>query len=152
MRRPLSIMFVVMMLAVGLGASPAGADRALAVSITAEETIPSGGEFVASGPAEVAGLICPEGTTSNVLVSSRESRTVHFLEIDKTFTCADGSGTFTMRLNVKLDPDSGETTAAWWVTSGTGDYSSLRGTGRLVGTPGPVVGASITDDYRGRLK
>jgi len=150
MRKSLAVLFssIALLAVTGL---PALAAPPLDVSIIAEETIPAstGGTFLASGGAVATGLICPAGTTSNV-VGPAHGTTVVTFRVDKTFTCTDGSGTFTARMNVRLDPVTGETEASWRVVTGSGSYALLRGTGKLIGVP-IVVGISITDYYTGRL-
>jgi hypothetical protein len=109
--------------------------------------------FTASGPAVDAGLICAIGKVhdiSNVSIGPRRGR-IRILRVIKRFECDDGSGTFDTRLIVRLNTVTHRTTASWRVISGTGDYASLRGGGRLVGTP-IDPGVSINDVYTGRVR
>ncbi|MDH3753462.1 MAG: hypothetical protein OEU32_06270 [Acidimicrobiia bacterium] len=150
MRKSLATGLITTLLTVGLAASPAAAAPPLDVSITADEAIGAGGNFVASGPAVTAGLLCGTGVTTNVVGPAHGAATLIF-KVDKTFVCDDATGTFTLRLNVRLDTTTSFTTANWRVVAGTGDYTDLRGNGSLIGTP-IIAGTSITDDYTGRLR
>jgi len=129
---------------------PASAAPGLDVAITAHEIIGGGGDFVASGSAVDVGLVCESGTTSNVVGPFHGTTTLRF-SVDKTFTCDDGSGTFLVKMSVRLDTVTNETTANWKVKSGTGDYTDLAGRGTLIGTPG-APGEDITDVYSGKLR
>jgi hypothetical protein len=72
------------------------------------------------------------------------------IKVLKHFVCADGSGTFDIKLNAKLDLITGETTASWVVAGGTGEYASLHCSGNLSGAP-IVRGESILDLYDGKM-
>jgi hypothetical protein len=77
--------------------------------------------------------------------------TIRILDVLKRFTCGDGSGAVHVRLLVRLDLTTHETTATWHVQGGTGDYAGLSGNGKLVGTP-IDPGVSILDVYDGKLQ
>lgn len=127
--------------------------RRVPIEIVVQETVPDvipggGGPFVATGPAVDTGVICPSGDTINIALESMPRPHFTLLKVEKIFTCDDGTGTFEVKMRVKLFP-SGDTTAFWRITGGTDDYSSLRGRGSLVGTPtGP---GTIEDVYTGRV-
>lgn len=123
-----------------------------AVSITAIELTGSfpGGTFTAAGPAKAAGLICPSGKTANDFGPNQGNTSPVTFNLDKIFTCDDGSGTFTLRLNVQLDTVTGQTTATWDVTRGTLAYTSLHGHGSLKGVPNANQ-TLLTDYYTGTL-
>ena len=55
----------------------------------------------------------------------------------KAFTCSDGSGSFVIKIQVRVSPDGGST-GPWVVASGTGAYASLRGSG---------TGHGVATDY-----
>lgn len=118
------------------------------ISIVATEDFVTGtGTFQASG----AGL-CSSGTTSQpggVAVTERR-RTLTF-ELDKVFTCADGSGAFTVQLRAWWLPCAPSNRGVWSITGGTGDYASLRGSGQLVGTyfPAACEDGGVEDVYTG---
>lgn len=65
---------------------------------------------------------------------SEQSGQQLILEAVNVFSCADGSGTFTVKLSVILYPDF-TSAYEWIVTDGTGDYTRLEGEGEGVGTP-----------------
>ena len=62
--------------------------------------------------------------------------------------CGDGSGTFDMKMHVRLNLLTSYTEAEWKISEGTGDYADLWAGGKLVGTP-VVPGFSIFDVYNG---
>jgi len=87
------------------------------------------GDFVTSGPAS-GGLICASGTlvdTSLIFVGYQGGQGFQ-VQVRKTFTCADGSGTFFVKLEVH-GQFNGTETFSWVVQRGTGNYRSLRGSG-----------------------
>jgi hypothetical protein len=112
----------------------AGAGSALAttptpVTIEVITTSPGGGTFTTSG----AGL-CPSGTTSDqVFGTPRQPKTHANFHDLKTFTCADGSGTFTANVQAHLRFDSPTDSFTWNILSGTGAYAKLHGSGSGVG-------------------
>lgn len=107
-----------------------------------------GGRFTATGPAVDTGVICPSGDTINVALDSKPLPYFTILKVENLFTCGDGPGTFDVETRAILFP-SGHPTAAWRVTDGTAQYTSLSGHGLLVGTPsGP---GTIEDVYPGRV-
>jgi hypothetical protein len=112
----------------------------------------NGDPFTASGAAVSAGVICASGTVDDLAVVSSGSGAGTFviLHVDKRFTCDDLSGTFDVRMVVRLDETTDSTTAHWRIVGGTGAYSGLRGGGWLVGTP-IVPDESILDIYDGRV-
>jgi hypothetical protein len=97
---------------------------------------PSHGPFVAIGPAVDQGLMCGEGDTVDLSVKpAGEASSVGFsLQVLKQFTCADGSGSFVVKLQVRIDFDRGGS-ASWKVMSGTGAYERLHGAGDGYGVP-----------------
>jgi hypothetical protein len=117
-----------------------------------EEANTSGETFFASGAAVDDGIVCSTGTVDDLVVdvAGPPGGTFAILNVLKRFGCADSSGTFDVKLVVRLDLTTNETTARWNVVGGTGDYLSLHGNGSLVGTP-IVQGESILDVYDGRM-
>ena len=101
------------------------------------------GSFTADSPA-----LCPEGTTSDETRIVGSDRVLNFKNV-KTFTCADGSGTFTLRINAQVMPCDSTNRGAWSVIGGTGAYDGLRGAGVLVGTyfPNDACDAEGIDDH-----
>ncbi len=128
--------------------------RRLPVHIVVDESLPivipdlPGDPFLATGPAVDFGVLCPAGIVQDMAWESRQTRRFIRLKVTKLFTCDDGTGTFEVFMRVKLFPD-GSTTAKWKVTDGTGNYVTLRGAGKLVGTP---FTGGITDVYTGTVK
>ena len=145
-----SVLIAIMLLAVTVSA--AFAAPPMDVHIEADEFIGTSGEvFVATGSAVDAGLVCATGTVDDVSVdvSGSPSGSFRILKVLKRFNCDDG-GTFDVKLNVRLDLTTNETTARWKIVGGTGDYAGLGGNGSLVGTP-IVPGTSIHDVYDGSV-
>ena len=149
--RKTTLILVLLLLAIAV--MPASAAVPLAVRFEVDETIASGGIFVATGPAVDAGEMCTGGDTVDLVVeaSGRPGGDFRNLRVLKEFTCEDGSGTFSVFLTVRLDLTTHDTTANWRVMrGGAGDYTNLGGGGTLVGIPNDQ-GASILDIYTGTL-
>jgi hypothetical protein len=148
--RSISISLVLVVIFLILSATIAFAAAPLGFHMVVDEFVYANGEtFVASGPAVNDGVVCPTGITNNLVSNSfgPPQGTYTYLYIVKEFICTDGSGTFFIKMKVKLNNTTGYTTAKWQFTNGSGDYSRLRGHGTLVGTPiGP---ADIQDVYDG---
>ena len=107
--------------------------------------------FTASGAAVDAGLVCAAGTVVDVSVTSNDpSGPFQILQVLKRFTCGDGSGTFDIKMVVKLDLATHDTTARWQIAGGTGVYAGLKGQGSLIGMS-IVPGISIQDSYDGKV-
>lgn len=107
----------------------------------------SGGPFTASGPAVDAGLVCAAGdATDNDLPQAagyQSERGINLL-IVKHFSCADVSGDFWIKLQVRIDARGD--TFTWAIVDGTGDYERLRGTGSGTGEPASY---GVLDLYEG---
>jgi hypothetical protein len=119
-------------------ATPAG------VAIDVRTSFESGtGTFTAEG-----GVVCGSGTTDDDVVVRGGRRTVTF-HVRKTFTCADGSGTFVVQIQARLQPCDATNSGNWVFVDGTGAYEGLRGAGSLVGTyaPGDSCTADRVDDH-----
>ncbi len=123
------------------------------IHIEVDEILGTNGEaFVANGSAVVDGTLCASGTVDDVSIvsSGPQNGTFVILHVLKRFICDDLSGTFDVRLVVKLNLTTRYTTARWNVVSGTGNYTHLHGNGSLEGTP-IVPGVSIHDVYDGNM-
>ncbi|MGZ8761132.1 MAG: hypothetical protein ACXWXV_11270 [Aeromicrobium sp.] len=84
------------------------------------------GTFTARGTAVTSDRVCPSGSvTDTALTRSGLDR----LTVRKTFRCGDGTGTFTVRLQIHQDLAAQTETFRWLVLGGTGAYRSLRGAG-----------------------
>ena len=138
---------------VGVSAGPVMAAPPMDVHFESVATIGGGPDpFTASGSAVDAGTVCPSGDIellSNT-ISGPPGGSFRILHVMKRFICDDSSGTFDVKMTVRLDTTTGYTTARWKVTDGTGDYARLKGNGSLAGTP-VVLGSSILDVYDGRV-
>ncbi|MFC2108878.1 hypothetical protein ACFLS5_05390 [Candidatus Bipolaricaulota bacterium] len=113
---------------------------------------PTSDNFTATGPAVDAGLMCSTGEVFNlsIIVSGPPGGTFSILRVLKHFVCDDGSGTFDVKMVVRLDLTTNETIAHWRVVGGTGAYVGLHGNGKLIGIP-IAPGSSILDIYDGRM-
>ena len=85
-----------------VSAAPALATPPQAVTIQAATTIPLSGPTF--GPFLATGPVCPAGDSLDVSGKGAGFQSNRKLEllIDKLFTCANGSDTFTLRLKVNL--------------------------------------------------
>jgi len=106
------------LLAVGSASSSLAPASSTAVTIDSVLTSPSSGlataTFVATLP------LCPAGT----MLSTTDAKSG---QTTQTFTCADGSGTFTLKLQDHAKK------MTWSIASGTGSYANSRGSGIWVG-------------------
>ena len=128
--------------AAALTASPALATTPTPVTIEVITSSPAGGTFTTSG----AGL-CPSGTTTDQSRGRPQHNRFHVNFHDlKTFTCADGSGTFTVNVQAHLVFGAPADSFTWNILSGTGAYANLRGSGNGVGDELPT---QIDDHFAG---
>lgn len=136
-------------------AAPVGADGlrtrvSTQLSIDAQEQFDNPvGTFTALGEG-----FCGSGTTNSESTAIVDGRRLVF-DVRKTFTCADGSGTWKVRLEATVEPCDAFDYGTWRITGGTGNYRGLRGEGQIVGTyaPGDSCSATgIVDHYRGTAK
>lgn len=106
------------------------------------------GPFVATGPAVNDGIVCASGDVLDV--SSKFAGFTDFgfnIQVQKEFTCDDDSGSFFMKLQVRIDHKGDNFN--WVIAGGTGDYERLHGAGSGVGiNPQPTT---IDDIYDGKL-
>jgi len=87
------------------------------------------GTFTTSG----AGL-CPSGTTSDQGFGAPPRGETHAnFHVRKTFTCADGSGTFTANIQAHLIFGAPTDSFTWNILRGTGAYTNLHGSGSGIG-------------------
>jgi hypothetical protein len=150
MRRLLTLaatatLFLVVLAPASLAAGPP-AD--VSIEVLAHH-IPTGtGHFTASGPAVDAGIVCDEGNVLDIAgkASGFSNAGVNFQAL-KEFTCEDGSGSFFMKLQVRIDHKGDNFN--WVIMGGTGDYAELHGAGSGIGiNPTPET---IDDLYSGKL-
>ena len=123
------------------GAAVAGNNTVITIN-----SVSSGETFTATG-----GVVCPDGTATTDFKKfggSGQSRAGSF-HLTKTLDCADGSGSFTIVVNAATVFGSPTDQGGWAVLSGTDDYATLSGGGRLVGT---YVPDGIIDSYSGSLR
>jgi hypothetical protein len=97
-------------------------------------------------------LICGSGTfvdTAIRFAGFQSDRGMVQLLVVKEFTCDDNSGTFTVKLQIQANFDTGIESFTWVVLGGTGDYASLHGGGSGSTVPNPPTGNINT--YEGFL-
>jgi hypothetical protein len=99
--------------------------------------------FTATGPAVDVGLICSAGTTEFTR-DPEPTRAEAIGRWEDIYTCDDGSGSFTLGVDVFLDVGS-EGFGIWDIASGTGAYESLTGGGST------VTELDASDDSVGRI-
>lgn len=148
MRRFIMVLGALVALVVSSGtvAAVSVADASIDVRSLFED---GGGTFTADSD-----LLCASGTTSDSTLVAGNGRTITFHNL-KTFECADGTGSFTLRLEARVQPCDATTSGTWNVAGGTGDYANLRGAGTLVGTYFPTDACDaigIDDHLTGQLR
>ena len=143
-----ALLTAVLMLAVNVSIVFAAPPKALHIEVL--EFIGPGTEtFTATGAAVDDGLVCATGFVSDVGTTvGNPNGPFQMIWTTKHFDCGDG--TFDMKLIIKLDLATNNTTAKWRVTGGTGAYAGLKGNGTLVGTA-VTPGVSIYDVYDGKV-
>jgi hypothetical protein len=101
-------------------------------NVTFNDNGPNYGDFLASGTAADNGLICQQGTFVDTWLKfggyERGTGAVQ-VHVRKLFTCDDGSGTFSVKLEINGNYITGYETFNWVVQDGTGAYAQLHGTG-----------------------
>ena len=140
-------------LLIAVAAPAASATLPQRVTITSDMTysdIPGGhsyGTFEATGPAVTRHLICPTGEVRDIYLLAVPGG----WDVVKAFVCADGSQSFIVRLQVKVNEDNTET-FSWAVKGGTGPYRGLFGTGSGTSTPWDwESGGHLTNTYTGTM-
>jgi hypothetical protein len=126
-----------LLLVIGSAGAAAATPTTITVDSFAEET------FTTTG-----GVLCPSGTATTDFHHFGGGGAAGSFHLTKTLTCADGSGTFTIRVNAATVFGSPTDQGGWAVIEGTGDYATLRGGGNLVGT---YQGDGIVDLYTGSV-
>lgn len=87
--------------------------------------------------------------TSDVVSTTGGRNTNHVnFHHQKTFTCADGSGTITADLQVTFRFDNNADSFNWTIISGTGAFTNLRGSGSGVGLELP---GEVDDTFTGSV-
>jgi hypothetical protein len=104
-------------------------------SVTITETIdfttdPVTATFTASAP------LCPSGTFVDTVKAGGGGQGPLNLVISSVYTCADGSGTFTLlkQIHIRFTDDTSTSTGTFVVKGGTGAYAGLHGQGTDDGT------------------
>ena len=88
-------------------ASPQSATIASHVSFNPDG--PNSGDFAITGTAADSGLVCAHGTFVDTGIhfagyqSDRAGRSIVQLQVYKTFTCGDGSGSFFVKMQIQAD-------------------------------------------------
>jgi hypothetical protein len=154
MRRTLVIVAALALMLVAVPLAPAGATPPLDVVFEVPTFVPpgggpTGGPFVATGPAVDDGIMCATGDTIDVFakVSGLPSNRGANIQVVKLFTCDDGSGEFYVKLQVRIDRNGDN--FSWTVMDGTGAYAELHGTGDGIGIPLPDD--AVFDVYEGKV-
>jgi hypothetical protein len=128
------------------GVASATPPTAVTITGTFTEATDEGTFYGATAP------LCAEGTTVDLagLAGGFQSNRLIQLLVLKEFTCADGSGTFTMLLRVHITfvPEF-DNTFTWTVVGGTGNWTTLRGSGS--GSAVEEFGVGGTDTYVGAV-
>jgi hypothetical protein len=152
MRRYLLGITVALVAALAAPTAPAGATPPSGVEIEADTLLAGTGTFTATGAAVDDGVLCASGDTLDVFGKRSGMGPKGFnVQVVKEFTCADGSGSFLVKLQVKVF-SAGPVLSSfnWVVMDGDGAYSDLHGSGDGVGLP-PNPGFDILDVYAGQM-
>jgi hypothetical protein len=114
-------------------AAPAAASPPEEITIEGPSYFDGSGEFTTTG---VDGLLCPAGSFSDLesRTSPKHSQSPQRInmQIRREYVCADGTGTFVLKLQVHIPVNIDENnwpTFTWVVVGGTADYAELKGTG-----------------------
>jgi hypothetical protein len=92
------------------------------------------------------GAFCPAGTASTPVISFAGRGRAATFHLFKVLTCANGSGTLTIRVDAATIDGAPGDQGGWSVVEGTGDWARSGGGGRLVGT---YTATGVTDVYTG---
>jgi hypothetical protein len=148
-----SIAAILVLAAVAAPVSAASPRQVTIVSnVTFNPDGPNYGDFTASGQAVEADVICQSGTfvdTGIRLAGFESGRDIVQLQVDKLFTCADGTGSFSVKLQIQADFATGLESFSWVVLGGSGAYGDLRGSGNGSTVPNAPIGNVNT--YEGFL-
>lgn len=152
MRRYLLGITVALVAALAVLAAPAGATPPSGVEIEVDTLFAGTGTFTATGAAVDDGVLCATGDTLDVfgMVSGMGPKGFNIQTV-KEFTCDDLSGSFFVKLQVKVF-FAGPVLSSfnWVVMDGDGAYTDLHGSGDGVGLP-PNSGFDILDVYTGQM-
>jgi hypothetical protein len=143
-------LFFAALVCLALAVAPAAyaQDPTIVTDITFPEEGEPFGTFAATAP------LCPSGTFVDQFVGGggafRSGHVFyHASTVRKTFTCADGSGTFTILFHPQFSPATPEgcfEAGPFAVVGGTGAYAKLRGHGDFCVFP---VGDRVSESFTG---
>lgn len=151
MNKKILLGFMAVILVLAAFPAPAWAAPPSNVSIEVLRTILTPGEFfTASGPVVDNGLVCASGTTELLSFEAHATKNhkIRIWQMLKRFNCDDLSGTFDVKVVIRFDLNTRETTGKWNVSAGTGAYADLRGSGSFNQTQ---VGLTFKEGYDGRV-
>jgi hypothetical protein len=127
----------------------AGQPHGVAISSEMTRSEPHNtGTFTATGDAASSGMMCTSGSVTDLDLVRRAPNQ---LSVRKVFSCEDGSGTFTVRLQVHQDFEAQTETFTWVVLGGTGAYKDLRGAGGGTTETADLASGPVTNIYTGFL-
>ena len=108
---------------------------------------PNYGDFTATG---ANGLICGSGTfvDTGIKFAGYQSNRQVQITVFKEFTCPDG--TFAMKLQIHANSDGTES-FTWIIQTGSGPYSTLKGSGVGSTVPNADRSTGNTNTYTGIL-
>lgn len=152
MRRHLLGTAVAVVAALAVSAASVEATPPSDVEIEVDTLLAGTGTFTATGGAVDDGVVCATGDTLDVFGKfSGQGLNGFNVQVVKEFSCDDLSGSFLVKLQVKVF-FAGPVLSSfnWTVIGGDGAYADLHGRGNGVGLP-PNAGFDILDVYTGRL-
>jgi hypothetical protein len=127
-----------LLVAVGAGGVAAATRTTITLDVNNVTEIES---FTTTG-----GALCPSGTATTDFHHFGGGPVAGSFHLTKTLDCADGSGSFTIKVNAATVFGSPTDQGGWSVVGGSGTYAGLHGGGSLVGT---YVSTGIIDVYTG---
>jgi hypothetical protein len=149
-RRTSLVLMAFWCLALGIAPTAYAQDPTIVTDITFDQGAPFG-TFTADAP------LCPSGTFVDEFVGGggafNSGRVFyHAFTIRKVFTCANGSGTFTILFHPQLNPGTPagcEEAGPFAVVGGTGAFAKLRGQGDFCVFP---VGERFRETFTGTFR
>lgn len=140
----------VMITAATLVALPAAATTPQSVRFEVPTFFNQTNYFTATGGAVDAGLVCESGSVDDVggMASGGSPAGINF-QVLKLFTCDDDSGSFLVKLQVRLNFRGDN--FQWVVLSGDGAYANLHASGTGIGTNPDDIPDFVLDQYSGQV-
>jgi hypothetical protein len=127
------------------GSALAGTPQAVTIvsHVTFNPDGPNYGDFQATGAAVRSGAMCASGTfvdTGLRFAGFQSNRGVVQVQVIKSFTCDDESGSFTVKMQIQANFDTGFESFTWVGLGGTGAYQGFKASGTGSTVPNRPIG------------